>query len=101
MSSDHERGGKRRPLPLLTETELDVYSAIADLIAELGYAPTYRQILSRLGWSEKSKGSLHQYIERLRRRHLVTGAGRSLKVLQYPAQNDRSERALPPADEDR
>jgi hypothetical protein len=78
------RGDRRRrqgDLPRLTRAELDVYSALDDLFDELGYAPTYAQVLARLGWSPKSKGALHQYLARLRGLGLLTGSGRSMKLL--------------------
>lgn len=67
-------------------------AAVDDLIAELGYAPTYREILVRLAWSPKSRGSLHEYLGRLRRLGVIEGSGRSLRVLSSPDQNARSER---------
>jgi hypothetical protein len=78
-SSDRE-GGPPRP-PRLTATELTVLAVLDDLLGELGYAPTYAQMLGRLGWSPNSKGSLHQYLERLRRHGVVTGTGRSLRIV--------------------
>ena|SRR5512146_2402428 len=95
--SEGERKERRekRALPRLTGTELAVLAALDDLISELGYAPTYREILARLGWSPKSKGSLHQYLERLRRLGVIEGSGRSLRVLSSPRQNDRSEPPFP------
>jgi hypothetical protein len=86
------QAGAGRHLPRLTRTELAVLSAVDDLIAELGYAPTYREMLARLGWSPKSKGSLHQYLGRLRRLGVIEGSGRSLRIISRPDQNDRSDR---------
>ena len=79
--------------PTLTRAELAVLAALEDLAAELGHAPTYREILERLGWSPKSKGSLHQYLQRLRRLRVISGSGRSLRVLPLPPrdQNKSSE----------
>jgi hypothetical protein len=88
---ERKEGRERRALPRLSETELAVLAALDDLTSELAYAPTYREILARLGWSPKSKGSLHQYLERLRRLGVIEGSGRSLRVLSSPRQNDRSE----------
>lgn len=94
QTPEHERDEKRA-LPRLTGTELAVLAALDDLISELGYAPTYREILARLGWSPKSKGSLHQYLGRLRRRGVIEGSGRSLRIVSPPHQNDRSESRSP------
>lgn len=68
--------------PALTDTELAVLAVVDDLSHELGYAPTFREMLERLGWSPKSKGALHQYLEQLRRRGVVAGRGRSLRVVR-------------------
>jgi SOS-response transcriptional repressor LexA len=91
MSSGNEKGQPPRAQPQLTRAELDVLSALEDLTFELGYAPTYREMLARLGWSPKSKGSLHQYLKRLRQLGVVEGSGRSLRVLSPPRQNPRSD----------
>jgi hypothetical protein len=72
--------GKQGP-PRLTGTELAVLAALDDLLSELGRTPTYREMLERLGWSPKSKGSLHQYLGRLRERGVIAGSARSLRVL--------------------
>lgn len=88
---EQKEGRERRALPRLTGAELAVLAALDDLTSELDYAPTYREILARLGWSPKSKGSLHQYLERLRALGVIEGSGRSLRVLSSPHQNDRSE----------
>ena len=79
--SDRSRSARsgRQP-PHLTDTELRVLAVLEDMLDELGYAPTYAQMLDRLDWSPKSKGSLHQYLERLRRHGLLEGSGRSLRV---------------------
>lgn len=69
-------------IPTLTATELRVLAALDDLSSELGYAPTFAQILSRIGWSPTSKGSLHSYIERLRSHGVVAGSGRSLRIVR-------------------
>lgn len=69
----------RKP-PRLTDTELRVLAVLEDMLDELGYAPTYAQMLERLGWSPKSKGSLHEYLERLRNKGLISGKGRSLRI---------------------
>lgn len=69
-------------LPLLTRGELEVLCAVADLIDEQEWAPTYAQLLERLGWSPKSKGALHRYLERLRHKGVIAGSGRSLRVLR-------------------
>lgn len=89
-----EEGGRRWP-PRLTPGELAVLSALSDLSDELQYSPTYAQMLERLGWSSKSKGALHQYYERLRRHGVIEGSGRSLRVVDHPPQNDRSEAPFP------
>lgn len=67
-------------LPKLSDVELNVLSVLEDLSEELGHAPTFAQMLERLGWSPKSKGSLHQYLEQLRSRGVVTGRGRGLRI---------------------
>jgi SOS-response transcriptional repressor LexA len=84
-----ERSKRGKP-PRLTDTELRILAALEDLSEELGYAPTYRQMLERIGWSPNSKGSLHQYLSRLRALGVVEGTGRSLRVVKSPSQNDRS-----------
>jgi SOS-response transcriptional repressor LexA len=66
--------------PLLTPSELRVLAALEDLIDELGYAPTHTQLLERIGW--RSKGSLNAYLQRLRRRGVIAGRGRSLRVIR-------------------
>jgi SOS-response transcriptional repressor LexA len=71
---------RRTAPPVLTDAELRVYAALEDLSRELGYAPTLSQMLSRLGWS--SKGSLHTYLERLRRHRVIEGRGRALRVVR-------------------
>jgi SOS-response transcriptional repressor LexA len=53
----------------LTDAELAVLAALDDLIEELGYSPTHRQMLTRLGWT--SKGTLHRYLRRLEEKGLV------------------------------
>lgn len=75
--------GRTRPSSrrvLLTRTELTILAAVEDLIFELGYAPTYAQILERIGWS--STGYLHAYLNRLRGKGVVEGRGRSLRVVR-------------------
>ena len=67
-------------MPILTGAELRVLGALEDLIAELGYAPTYAQMLARLGWS--SKGALHQYLNQLRAKGVISGSRRSLRVVR-------------------
>jgi SOS-response transcriptional repressor LexA len=79
-STDTGSGSSYREPPRLTATELRVFAVLEDMVDELGYAPTFAQMLARLGWSPKSKGSLHQYLERLRRHGLLEGTGRSLRV---------------------
>jgi SOS-response transcriptional repressor LexA len=64
--------------PLLSDGELRVLSAIEDLIAELGYAPTLREIAAKLDWS--STGSVAYYVTKLRCRSVIVGRGRSLRV---------------------
>jgi hypothetical protein len=77
--------------PRLTATELRVLGALEDL-SERGWAPTYREMLEHLGWSPKSKGSLHQYLRRLRDDlGVIAGSGRSLRVLPVETRNDRSD----------
>jgi SOS-response transcriptional repressor LexA len=66
--------------PLLTDAELKVLAAIEDLIEELGHAPTYAELLKRIKW--RSKGSLHQYMERLRGHGVIAGSGRGLRVIR-------------------
>lgn len=70
---------KKRPV-VLTDTELRVLATLEDLIDELGYVPTYRELLTRLGWSPKSKGALSQYMGKRRAHGLIEGSGRSLRV---------------------
>jgi hypothetical protein len=72
---------RRLPLPILTDTELRVLAVLDDLSRELGHAPTFLQMLERLGWSPKSKGSLHQYLEQLRAHGVVAGRDRALRVI--------------------
>ena len=93
MESGPGEDKKRREPPRLSPAETAVLSAIDDLIDELGYAPSYSQILARLGW--RSKGALHQYLERLRQHGVIAGSGRSLRVVQHPRQDDRSDTTLP------
>jgi len=81
---------ERRKPPRLTDTELRILAALEDLSDELGYAPTYAQMLERIGWSANSKGSLHQYLRRLAALSIVEGAGRALRVVNSSRQNDRS-----------
>ena len=38
------------PRPILSPTELTILAAIEDLQHEQGWAPTYTQILQRIGW---------------------------------------------------
>lgn len=64
--------------PRLTRGELEILAALDDLIEELNHSPTIAQIAARVGWS--SRGSVHAYLERLRRRGVISGAGRSLRV---------------------
>jgi SOS-response transcriptional repressor LexA len=71
-----------RRLPALTNGELRVLATLDDLTRELGYAPTFPQMLERLGWSPKSKSALHRYLARLRRHGVVAGAGRSLRIVR-------------------
>lgn len=66
----------------LTDTELKVLATLEDLAGELGHAPSFAQMLERMGWSAKSKGSLHVYLERLRTRGVIDGSGRSLRVVR-------------------
>ena len=75
-------GGRREPV-VLTRTELDVLAAFEDLSEELdGRGPTYAEMLVRLRWSPKSKGSLSQYVSRLRAKGVISGSGRSLRVVR-------------------
>jgi SOS-response transcriptional repressor LexA len=75
------RGSGKQGPPRLTGTELAVLAALDDLLSELGRPPTFREMLERLGWSPKSKGSLHQYLGRLRKRGVIAGSARSLRIL--------------------
>jgi hypothetical protein len=75
-----EASGER--LAALTNAELRVLATLEDLTCELGYAPTFPQMLERLGWSPKSKSALHRYLARLKRLGVVAGAGRSLRILR-------------------
>jgi hypothetical protein len=74
--------GDRRQPPILTGAELNVLAALSDLSDELGYAPTHTQMLERLGWSSKSRGSLNAYLKRLAGHGVIEGAGRSLRVIR-------------------
>jgi hypothetical protein len=72
-----------------------VLAALEDLSDELGHAPTLSQIAERLGRS--SKGSVHEYVERLRLRGVVAGRGRALRIVRpgrgstgRPPANDRT-----------
>jgi hypothetical protein len=82
MSRNGRLENERRTPPLLKGPTFDVYIALDDLSRELGQAPTFGQILERLGWSPKSKGTLHRYIEQLRAQGLVAGRGRGLRVVR-------------------
>ncbi len=83
MGNDERNGDLRSGQPpVLTATELRVFAALDDLSADLGYAPTFAQILLHIGWSPNSKGSLHIYIERLRAHGIVAGSGRSLRIVR-------------------
>ena len=81
---DHDLGdhASSKRLPSLTDGELRVLATLEDLARELGYAPTFPQMLERLGWSPKSKSALHRYLGRLRRHEVVVGTGRSLRVVR-------------------
>lgn len=81
---NHDVGGlaSGKHLPALTDCELRVLATLEDLARELGYAPTFPQMLERLGWSPKSKSALHRYLGRLRRHGVVVGTGRSLRVVR-------------------
>ncbi|HEX4680491.1 MAG TPA: hypothetical protein VH210_14930 [Gaiellaceae bacterium] len=57
-------------------------AALDDLSDELGHAATLSQIAERLGWS--SKGSVHEYVERLRLHGVVDGRGRALRIARPP-----------------
>ena len=76
---DSGRQEARAPV-LLSRAELDLFAALEDLSAELGYAPTYRELAARLGW--RSRGSIGEYVERLRRKGVVEGSGRSLRTVR-------------------
>ena len=65
---------------VLTRAELSILAALEDLIFELGYVPTYAQMLERIGW--QSSGSLHAYLQRLREKGVIEGRGRSLRVVR-------------------
>jgi hypothetical protein len=82
MSRNGRLDNERRAAPLLPAPALDVYIALDDLAQEFGQAPTFAQILERLGWSPNSKGTLHRYIEQLRGHGLISGRGRGLRVLR-------------------
>jgi hypothetical protein len=82
VEDQNPSGVRDDELPELTATELRVLAALDDLSFELGHAPTFAQMLTRIGWSPNSKGSLHTYIERLRRHGVVDGSGRSLRVVR-------------------
>jgi hypothetical protein len=85
------RFGRQPGPPRIGEAQLAVLAALEDLIAELGYSPTYRELLERLGWSPKSKGSLHRYLTQLRLLGVIAGSGRSLRVLERPPENESSQ----------
>jgi SOS-response transcriptional repressor LexA len=73
----------------LTRAELEVLAAFEDLVEELGHAPSYSEWLARLGW--RSRGSLHQYVERLRAKGVLTGRRRSLRLVIVADQNKSSD----------
>jgi hypothetical protein len=78
------RGRRSRPPagapPELTDGELRVLAALDDLSEELGHAPTLSQMAERLGRS--SKGSVHEYVERLRSHGVVAGRRRALRMVR-------------------
>jgi LexA DNA binding domain len=80
--NDEPRGRRRQPPPRLTRAELSVLAALDDLLSELGRTPTHRELLERLNWSPKSKGSLNQYLGRLQRKGVIAGTARSLRVVE-------------------
>lgn len=80
-------------------TDGQLLAALRDLTAELGCAPTLRQVAGRVGW--RTPSAAHVRVGKLRDRGLVHGAGRSLTVAPDPsAIEDRIadlERAAGPA----
>jgi SOS-response transcriptional repressor LexA len=78
--SRDEETAKPSPGVVLTRAELVILAALEDLTFELGYAPTYAQMLERIEW--RSAGSLHAYLQRLRDKGVVEGRGRSLRVVR-------------------
>jgi DNA/RNA-binding domain of Phe-tRNA-synthetase-like protein len=81
MSNQDKRSENTRKAPLLlTDTEWRVYLAIEKL-SERGWAPTYREILSEIGWSQKSRGSLNALLTRLAKKGAIEGSGRSLRII--------------------
>jgi SOS-response transcriptional repressor LexA len=73
----------------LTRAELEVLAAFEDLGEKLGHPPTYSEWLVELGW--RSRGSLHQYVERLRAKGVLTGRRRSLRLVVVADQNRSSD----------
>jgi hypothetical protein len=65
----------------LGRAQLKVLAALDDLLSDLGHAPTYAEILRRIGWSPNSGGSLHRYLNELRELGVIAGSGRSLRVV--------------------
>ena len=65
---------------LLTEAEAKILTAIFELTAELGYAPSHTQLLARVGW--RSRGSLNAYLKRLRAAGAIEGTGRAMRVTE-------------------
>jgi SOS-response transcriptional repressor LexA len=82
MGSQTGEPGRRKP-PILKEAQLKVIAALEDLIGELGHAPTYAELLERIGW--KSSGTLDRYLKELRALGVIAGRKRSLRIVEPPA----------------
>jgi len=65
-----------RQLMDLTPSQRRVYQAIAELEAELGYAPTLRQIAERAGL--RSTSTVHAHLQRLLRAGLIRRVSRTV-----------------------
>jgi len=68
---------ERREPELLTEAELKVFAAVEDLL-ERGWAPTVAEVAAEIKW--RSRGSTAQYLNRLKKRGLLLGSGRELRL---------------------
>jgi SOS-response transcriptional repressor LexA len=79
MGSQTGEPGRRKP-PILGKAQLKVFAALEDLISELGHAPTYAQLVERIGW--RSSGTLDRYLKELRALGVIEGRERSLRIVE-------------------